>query len=141
MNTQATKARSHEGTKVDAYSVIADQPPRDGREWECQCAHCGSSCDWHECQSCDDGFDGHDCGEDTCCCARPEDNVPCDICGGDGGWWVCMSGGDWCDAHPLPGRESIDRGQIEWFTFDDLPAADSSLMADGSSLADAGGAS
>lgn len=28
----------------------------------------------------------HDCGEDTCCCANPDEDdlVPCDECGGEG---------------------------------------------------------
>jgi hypothetical protein len=29
-----------------------------------------------------EGVTHHDCGEDTCCCANPEDNVVCDTCGG-----------------------------------------------------------
>lgn len=42
--------------------------------------------DWVICESCSDGFVGHDCGEDTCCCLRPVDNVPCQVCDGKGGW-------------------------------------------------------
>lgn len=30
------------------------------------------------------GFSSHECGEDTCCCLHPEDNVICDWCGGKG---------------------------------------------------------
>lgn len=46
-------------------------------------------CEWQRCWSCaGDGVVGHDCGEDTCCCLNPEDNVPCDICDGKGGWEV-----------------------------------------------------
>ena len=45
-------------------------------------------------QSCDncggDGVDGHDCGEDTCCCADPEDDQPCEVCDGEGGRMVCI---------------------------------------------------
>ena len=38
------------------------------------------TCDW-----CDgEGFSGHDCGEDTCCCADPEENITCHVCGGSG---------------------------------------------------------
>jgi hypothetical protein len=33
-----------------------------------------------------DGVSDHDCGEDCCNCLWPEDNVRCDICGGNGGW-------------------------------------------------------
>jgi hypothetical protein len=43
------------------------------------CSQCGG-----------DGVDGHDCGEDTCCCLDPEDNESCDICNGEGGWMVCI---------------------------------------------------
>ena len=43
--------------------------------------------DWIECWHCGgDGVSHHDCGEDTCCCLAPEDNVRCDICFGKGGW-------------------------------------------------------
>lgn len=37
-----------------------------------------------------DGVDGHDCGEDVCCCLDPDENVDCDVCGGEGGWWICL---------------------------------------------------
>ena len=30
----------------------------------------------------------HDCGEDTCCCLNPVDNVVCDVCEGRGYWLV-----------------------------------------------------
>lgn len=33
-----------------------------------------------------DVFVGHDCGEDTCCCLNPVDNVVCDVCEGKGYW-------------------------------------------------------
>lgn len=43
---------------------------------------------WHDCWKCGgEGFSHHDCGEDTCCCFMPEDNVCCDICEGKGGWF------------------------------------------------------
>ena len=41
--------------------------------------------DLEECPFCGGtGFDGHECGEDSCCCLFPEDNVPCEICEGKG---------------------------------------------------------
>lgn len=46
----------------------------DGSEW-IDCWNCGG-----------EGYSYHDCGEDTCCCLDPEDNVVCDVCGGEGGW-------------------------------------------------------
>ena len=40
-----------------------------------------------ECWNCGgEGLDGHDCGEDTCCCLEPFENVPCDVCDGLGYW-------------------------------------------------------
>lgn len=45
---------------------------------------------WRDCYNCDEGYSHHDCGEDCCCCLDPEDNVVCDICDGDGGWWACF---------------------------------------------------
>ena len=43
--------------------------------------------EWIDCWNCDgEGYSSHDCGEDTCCCLIPEDNVQCDVCRGKGGW-------------------------------------------------------
>jgi hypothetical protein len=43
--------------------------------------------DYVECWQCGgEGVSHHECGEDTCCCLNPEDNVICDICDGKGGW-------------------------------------------------------
>ena len=101
--------------------VIAPFPPHDGREWEEQCARCGSSCHYVDCWECGgEGAAGHDCGDDTCCCLHPDDNVRCDTCHGHGGWYECLSGADWCEAHPH--RNDVPRGRIEWFTFDARPA-------------------
>ena len=47
----------------------------DGRVW-IRCWNCGG-----------DIYVDHDCGEDCCACAWPEDNVECDICDGKGGWY------------------------------------------------------
>jgi hypothetical protein len=41
--------------------------------------------DWKECPHCEgEAFVGHDCGEDSCCCADPEPNVRCPVCMGMG---------------------------------------------------------
>ena len=43
-----------------------------------------------DCENCGgEGFTNHDCGEDTCCCLEPEDNVECDVCDGEGSYWAC----------------------------------------------------
>lgn len=97
--------------------MIADRPPNDGREWDCHCARCGSSLSREQCD-CNEGFSHHDCGEDTCCCLDPEDNVPCEMCGGEGGWWQCLSGYEHCQANPMPGREDVKSSQPEWYCVD-----------------------
>lgn len=99
-------------------SHIGDNPPRDGRDWDVQCARCGSSVHFEDCETCGgEGVDGHDCGEDCCCCAYPEDNVTCDMCRGEGSFGICLSSAEYCNSHPLKGREGIKRGELEWFTF------------------------
>lgn len=99
-------------------TVIADHPPQDGRQWECQCARCGSEMEWKTCDGCDDGFSHHDCGEDTCCCLDPDNNITCQACEGDGGWQMCLARAEWCWANPMPGREAISDGQVEWYTLE-----------------------
>jgi hypothetical protein len=84
--------------------VIAPYPPSDGREWENQCARCGSTVAWEDCTACQEGFVDDDDGP-----------ILCDTCDGLGGWWMCLSSYEWCQAHPRPGRESVRRGQVEWF--------------------------
>ena len=100
--------------------VIADHPPdemyRADLDIECQCARCGSSIDHQHCEYCEDGYDGHDCGDDCCACLHPEENVTCRYCDGTGVWHTCMSSPEWCRANPLHGREDVPRGKIEWYT-------------------------
>jgi hypothetical protein len=102
-----------DGEKMN--KLIADNPPNDGREWDCQCARCGSSCVSETCDTCGGtGVDDWDEGD-------WDDDGPevCDICEGGGGWMHCCSSPDWCEAHPIEGRENTARGSIEWFTFDE----------------------
>jgi len=102
------------------HDPIIGDCPRDGKEYEPSCARCGSSVSWQECEECGgDGYVDHDCGEDCCYCRYPEDNVPCDCCFANGGRWWCLSSPDWCTANPLPGREEIERGAIEWYEVDE----------------------
>jgi hypothetical protein len=103
-------------TAVVQQALVSDRPPRDGNTWDCQCARCGSSAECVPCDECGgEGFVDHDCGEDCCCCAEPENNVPCDICRGHGHWYHCISSKEWCEKNPIPGREEMSRGRIEWF--------------------------
>lgn len=79
-------------------------------EMDCQCARCGSSCDWMICESCSGDthlFSGFDEDEEW--------EEPCDVCEAKGGWWRCLSSPDWCETHPVPGRGDVERGGIEWF--------------------------
>jgi len=56
------------------------------------CTKCGQEKDLIECWNCGgEVYVDHDCGEDVCCCAYPEDNVVCDICAGRGMNLVCTS--------------------------------------------------
>ena len=97
--------------------VIAPWPPRDGREWDVQCARCGSSCVFEDCDYC--GGEGYNESDDW---QDDEDALyPCDVCRTRGGHWACCSGAEWCEAHPNEGREATPRGALEWFTFDKLP--------------------
>lgn len=81
-------------------------------EQDCQCARCGSSCGWVDCSDCDHGI----VYDDT----EGWDEVErCMICGGFGGWYICLSSAEWCEANPLPGRESTERGEIEWYDIPD----------------------
>jgi hypothetical protein len=57
----------------------------------CKCC----STDWQDCHDCGgEGYSHHDCGEDSCCCADPEDNVACGTCQGKGGWTICLGSCD-----------------------------------------------
>jgi hypothetical protein len=56
--------------------IISPEHPQDGRDWDCQCARCGSS--MADCQD-------------------------------------CLSPAQWCTANPMPGREAVERGAVEWY--------------------------
>jgi hypothetical protein len=99
--------------------VIQPFPPRDANDWDCQCARCGSSCDYTDCYNCEDGSCGSDCIDDLChggeCIHGDSGQIPCDICSGKGGWWSCLSSPEWCQDRPMDGREDVKCGSIEWF--------------------------
>ena len=76
-------------------TLIAPLPPEDGRDWDCQCARCGSSVATEDCEMCGgEGLDGHDCGEDSCCCLDDSPNVRCEFCLGRGCYRFCISDAD-----------------------------------------------
>jgi hypothetical protein len=75
--------------------------PKTRKQQLAECVEAGHWVDWRTCWDCGgECYTHHDCGEDTCCCLRPEDNVSCDTCEGAGGWEqcrTCYKGSDWDD--------------------------------------------
>ena len=61
---------------------------------ENDCPKCGSEMEWLECNQCEgNGYSGHDCGEDTCVCRNPQDNLLCESCQAEGGQYGCYACG------------------------------------------------
>lgn len=88
----APNARPH--VVFDDSGLLLEQ------EWPV-CSACGTDADHEDCERCGaTGVVDHDCGEDTCCCADPVDNVPCDECGGAGAHWKCLGACGYIDAPP-----------------------------------------
>lgn len=110
------------GSRTKPDRIIGPHAPHDGRWWECQCARCGSSTDDGEsCWQCGgEAHLGSDCIDDLChggeCIHGDSGVILCDICQGEGCLPPrCLSGADWCEAHPMAGREDVKRGTLEWF--------------------------
>jgi hypothetical protein len=98
-------------------TVIQPLPPQDDRDWDCQCARCGSSCDSEGCDDCDnDGFVENEDPD----LEGDEDFIPCPYCLGEPVRYRCLSTAEWCQANPMTGREAVSRGQIEWFVVRDV---------------------
>lgn len=57
------------------------------------CSVCGQEQERESCWSCGGEGGFHDCGEDCCCCLYPDLNVRCDVCGGQGSYWICPHSG------------------------------------------------
>ena len=53
-----------------------------------------------------------DYGDDVVCDMQV---VVCDTCRGYGGWNQCGNDAKWCEENPIPGRENVKRGTLEWF--------------------------
>jgi hypothetical protein len=90
-------------------SIIAEHPPLDDKEWSCRCARCGADAEWIECWECngegyqEDEDDDPDWGVETCL-----------GCSGECGDYWCTSSSQWCKDNPLPGREDMQQGNLEW---------------------------
>lgn len=88
--------------------------------WEdSQCARCGSSVVDEVCERC--GSEGWLFGDDDA------PSTPCPDCDGAGAHHWCASDPEWCQAHPMPGREHTPRGEIEDFLIERF--RDSSLSS------------
>lgn len=81
----------------------------DEEDLTAECARCGGSVEWLDCWYCGGrGLTHHDCGEDSCCCLHPEDNVSCIVCKEECGAWHCTNTPEFCAANPLPGCENVE---------------------------------
>ena len=75
---------------------------------EVYCNRCHADAYWVDCDNCEDGYSHHDCGEDTCCCLNPVNNVECDVCDGEGGWYICQGCGKYeCTCEPYAYEPTI----------------------------------
>ena len=56
------------------------------------CEICGAMTEPESCDYCNGEGGFHDCGEDCCCCADPEEITEnCPECDGDGFWMRCVA--------------------------------------------------
>lgn len=80
-----------------------------------RCARCGGDAEFFECDDC--GGEGETAPgalyEMDPLWYDEDATEPCSLCHGRRGWWRCCNSGDWCDAHPLPGRESVASNTLE----------------------------
>lgn len=102
--------------KAQPETLIGAHPPPDGREWDCQCARCGSSVDSERCPECN-GEGEYDDSEGDGEWSLPVTRE-CGECDGRGHFFRCLSSAEWCEKHPLAGRENVGRGEVEWYTFE-----------------------
>jgi len=78
---------------------MPDSQERNGVCERCQCCEVTRA----YCEACmGQGVDGHGCGDDTCCCLDPVDNLTCGVCNGEGGWNECLGQCDKDGKHTGP---------------------------------------
>lgn len=66
-------------------------PLDDEIDFDDSCEKCGCSLQVETCWQCGGAGGWHDCGDDTCCCLNPDEdlNDECDICNGKGEYSFC----------------------------------------------------
>lgn len=69
-----------------------------------QCGRCGSSIAFEDCATCE-----------ACMIPRGEGEPGCPTCRGTGTMSTCLATFEWCENHPLPGHEHIERHRAEEF--------------------------
>ncbi len=115
MGIEPTHRDEYLGISRMSYATkVIGKYPRDGREWDCQCARCGSSMSFEDCDNCG----GEGWIEDDDWQADEGDGWDCEWCHGEGGHHLCLASSDWCEANPIDGRSDTKRGTVEWFTFE-----------------------
>lgn len=80
-----------------------DKPPYvepDGSMGTMRCPRCGGDIEWVECAElgCDDGM--INVYADDPINNDRDDEVPCELCAGAGGWWRCCNWREFCQSHP-----------------------------------------
>lgn len=80
---------------------------------EVSCPRCGSSAGYERCDDCEDGVRDRYEEEPNWYEFAPDSErfATCGMCNGKGGWYRCLSSYDWCQSHPLPGRENVRRAE------------------------------
>ncbi len=76
------------------------EPIREDDDQAPPCPTCGCTMEWRECEGfgCDDGM--VNVYEEDVINNDPDDEEPCQICEGAGGWWACPNTPAWCAANP-----------------------------------------
>ena len=103
-------SRNCSAAERQCWTHIGRHQPDYDREWECQCARCGSSLGFEICDAC--GGDGFVEEEDY------DEIERCGQCNGKQGYSFCLSSDEYCDENPMEGREDVKGSTPEWFTFE-----------------------
>lgn len=97
-------------------ATFLQECPRDGREYDTQCARCGSSLVFEACETCNgEGEVEYDCDPLE---ELDDGDSTCPDCEGERCFPVCLASEQWCMAHPLEGRALVERSTPEYFAIE-----------------------